>query len=130
MSRLNDVDQVVAIGPGIGPDPILVVAMSLGEMNQIHPVPRPALAIMRTGEQAIDQPFIGVGRSIARGTGDLLGSRRQADQVEREPADQGAAVGLGRRLEILFLELGEDEGVDRVPGPCGIAGSTARNRVL
>ena len=111
------VDQVIAIRPGIGPDPILVVPVRLGEMHQVHPVTSPALAIMRTGEQSVDEPFVSVRRLIREELGDFLASGRQAEQIKREPADQGAAVRFGGWLEMLFLEPGEDERIDRVPGP-------------
>ena len=93
-------DQVVAIGPGVGPDPVLVVAVGLGEMGQVHPVPRPPLAVVGAGEQPVDEPFVGVGGGVGQEGVDLLGRRREADQVEGEPADQGPAVGLGGRFEL------------------------------
>ena len=113
------VDQVVAIWPGVRPDPVLIVAVGLGEMNQVHPVPRPPFAKVRAGEQAVDQAFVGVGRSIREKARDILGRRGQAEQIKREPANQRAAVGLGGGRETFFRELGQDEGVDRVPGPIG-----------
>ena len=42
-------------------------------------------------------------------------------QVETQAADQRGAVGLGRRPQALGLEPGEDEVVDRTPGPGGVA---------
>ena len=63
-------------------DPILVVAVGLGEMNQVHPVPGPPLPIVRAGEQAIDQAFVRVRRTVLEKSVDLLGRRRQAEQIE------------------------------------------------
>ena len=35
-------DQIVAIRPGVGPDAVLVVAVGLGEVDKVHPVPAPS----------------------------------------------------------------------------------------
>ena len=89
------------------------------EVDDVHPVPGPALAVMGARQQAIDQPLVGVGRPIVEERRDLLGGRRQPDQVEGEPADQRAPVGLARRPQALLRQLGEDESVDRRCGPAG-----------
>ena len=65
-------------------------------MGQVEPVLAPALAVMRAGEQAIDQPLVGVRPVVAEERVDLVGRRRQAGQVERDAADQRDAIGLGR----------------------------------
>ena len=126
-------DQVVAVRPGIGPDPVLVVAVGLGEMDQVHPVPRPALAVMGAGEQAIDQPLVGVGRSIVRGTASTssgVGGRPSRSNESRRINVRRSASGDG--LEPFSVELGEDEGVDRSCGPRPLAqarrGGTAGRR--
>src|SRR5688572_32065705 len=43
--------------------------------------------------------------------------RSQPGQVERRAAEERALVGRGRRGKPLFFEPGEDEVVDRRPGP-------------
>ena len=97
---VEGLDEVIAVGPGISPDAVLVVAMGLGEMDQVHPVPGPALAVMGAGQQAIDQPLVGIGRAVGEEGRDLLGSRRQAEQVERQAANQGPPVGFRRGASI------------------------------
>src|SRR5690606_31658015 len=42
-------DQVVAIRPGVFANAILVVAMRLGEVSGIDPMPGPAFAVVRRG---------------------------------------------------------------------------------
>ena len=106
-------DDIVAIGPGMVAALVLVVAVSVAVMDDVKPVPAPALAIMGTGEQPIDECLVGVGIGVVDERVDFVGSRRQADQVEREAADQGAAIGLGAGLESLLFERGQDERVDR-----------------
>src|SRR3712207_7474220 len=55
--------------------------------------------------------------------------RSQAGQVERQPADQRPAVGLGRRPEPFLLQPREDEAVDLVPRPV-LVGHVRRRRAL
>ena len=43
-------DDIVAVGPGIGPQLILVVAAGVGVLHHIQPVPAPAFAVMRGGQ--------------------------------------------------------------------------------
>ena len=55
-------DDVVAVPPGVWLRPVALEAVGLGVADQVEPVPRPALAVVRRGEQAIDDLFVGVGR--------------------------------------------------------------------
>ena len=81
----------------------------------------PALAVARRGQQAVDQLLVGVGRCVVDELLDLLRRRRQPVQVEVGAADQSAAVGLRRgSCRPFCLELGEDEGVDRIADRGGI----------
>ena len=59
-------NQIIAIGPGVGPRAVLVVSVRFGKVHDVHPVPRPALAIKRAGQQPIDKPLVGGGRLIGR----------------------------------------------------------------
>ena len=72
---------------------------------------------MRRSQVAVDEVAVGVGRRVADEPGDLGRRRRQPPQVEREPADQRAAIHRRRRLEPLRLQPGEDETVLRAPRP-------------
>ena len=53
-------DHVVAIRPGVVAALVLVVAVRIAVMGHVEPVPAPSLAVMRAGEQTVDQGFIGV----------------------------------------------------------------------
>ncbi len=114
---IERVDQIIAVRPGVGPDSILVVPVRLGEMHQVHPVASPALAVMRTREQAVDEPLISVRRLIVEEPGDFLTRRWEAEQIKRKPADQGPAVGFRCRLKMFLPKPGKNEGVNRIPGP-------------
>ena len=94
-------DDPVAIAPGLAKIALgrqLDQVASVGVADDVEPVPAPALAIPGRGQQAIDDPRERFGRSIGEEGVDLLGRRRQADQVERGPPDQRASVGRRRRV--------------------------------
>ena len=76
-------DDVIAIGPGVVAALVLVVAVGVAVVDDVEPVPAPALAVMGAGQQPIDQSFVGVRIRVADERVDLLGRRRQAEQVER-----------------------------------------------
>ena len=121
-------DDVVAIAQGIGIGDILVHAVGVGIASEIEPVPRPALAIMGRGEQPIDDLRERLGRLISEEGVDLLGGRWQPGQVERGAAYQGPLIGRRGRRQPLFLELGQDETIDRRRWPAHRF-HTGRNRV-
>ena len=54
-------DHVIAVRPGVGARLVLVVAVGVAVMDHVEPVPAPALAVVRAGQQAVDQPLVGVG---------------------------------------------------------------------
>ncbi len=116
-SLVERADHIVAIRPGVVAALVFVIAVSVAIMDDIEPVPPPPLAMVRTGQQSIDQRFVSERTRIMDERLDLLGSRRQAEQVERKAPDQGAAIGLGAVLEPVFFQCGEDERVDRRTNP-------------
>ena len=97
-------DDVVAVGPGVRPRLVLVVAVRVAVVDDVEPVPRPALAVVRRREQPVDQLLVGVGVAVRDERVDLLRRRRQADQVEVQPADQRAAIRLRRRRQSPLLK--------------------------
>ena len=84
-------DQVIPIRPGIGPDPVLVVAVGLGKMRNIDPVAGPALAITRARQETGDNLLISIGRAVFDEGLDLGGGRWEAGQVEIKAPDEGSA---------------------------------------
>ena len=73
--------------------------------------------MLRIIQQAFDRPFVPVGRRIVVGRGDLVGSRRQADQVEGQSAQQDEPRSLGLRPKSELFVLAGDERIDRIPDP-------------
>ena len=101
---------------GVGLQPIAVRIA-----GDIEPVPAPSLAVVPAGEETVDQLLVGVGCRVRDERLHLLGRRGQAEQVEIDPADQGAPVCPGIRANASRLEGGENEPVDRSATPARIA---------
>ena len=110
-------DDVVAVAPHVGARIFQPAAAGVGIAHQVQPVPSPALAVARVGQQPLDSPGVGLGRSILEEAVHVLGSRRQPDQSEVEPPQQRPAGSAGRRSQSFLLQSGQDEGVDGVGHP-------------
>ena len=67
------------------------VTVPVAVSPDIHPVPAPALAIMRAVEQPIDDLLVGVGRFVGQKSLHFGARRRQADQVEIDAPQQALA---------------------------------------
>ena len=93
-------------------------AGGLGISGCIQPVPGLVLAVMRAGEEPVDDFFVCPRRIVGEEVGNLLRGRWQAGQIERHPADQRTAVGLRLGSEAAGFELCEDEGIDGGFHPC------------
>ena len=106
-------DHPVAPRPHVGPRPIDLETVAIGIAGQIHPVARHPLAIPRTREQSVEEFFICIGRRISHERLDLPRRRRQAGDVERRPADERAAIGLGLERQAPRGEPSPDDRVDR-----------------
>ena len=96
-------DDVVAVGEDVARR-VGMVADSVRVTHHVQPADGHALAVVRRGEQALDELGVGVWRLVIHERVHLFGLGRQAEQVEVEPARERAAVGLGRGLEAKRLE--------------------------
>ena len=103
--------DVVAVGPDV-PGIVGVVADRVGEAHDVEPADGHALAVLRRGQEAVDQPLVGAGRGVGLEGGDEFRGRGQAREVEAQAAGQRPAVGLGRGLQPVRLQVGADQPVD------------------
>ncbi len=87
----------------------------------VHPVPSPALAIMRAVEQAVDHFVIRVGRIVNQESLHLAARRRQADQIEVHAPQQRGLCRRGAGLQRVPIVFGGNECVDRIADPCRIS---------
>ena len=70
---------------------VLLVAVAVGVAGEVEPGTRPALAVVRRGEQAIDDALVGVGRGVGEKGVDLL---RASAAGRSGPATRGGAALL------------------------------------
>ena len=110
---VEGVDDVLAV-ERLGLFVVGVVAHRVGVAHEVEPVNRHALAVMRTGQQPVDQFAKGARRRVGDKRPHLFPSRRQPGEVERQAADQRTAVGLPRRLVALCPQRRQHEPVDVV----------------
>ena len=126
---VEGVDDVVAVGPGVGVAEVFAafgVALGVGVAGNIEPVTAPAFAVGGGGEEAVDEGGvggIGIFKRIRFEGGDLGRGGREAGEVEGEAADQRAAVGSGVGGEAVVREFGEDEVIDGGFDPRRVGGS-------
>ena len=78
---------------------------------------RPALAVVRRRQQAIDELLVGVRRAVVHKRLNLFERRLEAQQTDIRPRDQRALVRRRRELEVLLGELRQDEVIDLVDRP-------------
>ena len=83
----------------------------------IHPVPAPALAVTRAGQQAVDDLLIRLTGCVGQESVQLRPCRREAGEIEGHAAQPAVPGRLWTRLEPPRFVLGGDEGVDRVSHP-------------
>ena len=141
---VHRVDDVVAVGPGVGVAIVAEEAVALvdleaarvGVAGGVEPVTGPAFAVVRRGEEEVDllgvDGFEVAGRtSGARGERvgergviagldegvDLFRGGREADQVVVDATQEGFRAGGRIGLKALLFELGEDERVDGILDP-------------
>ena len=115
----------------IPPDPleriaVLLEAVAVGVAGGIEPRQDHALAVAGRSQQAVDLLLIGVGRAVGEEGGRLLRRGREAGQVQRHASQQGGLGRFGGECESRGLELGNDEGIDRVALPVGGDGGSGR----
>ena len=88
--------------------------MRVAVVDDIEPVPGPALAVAGRGEHPLDEVFVGGRVSVGDEGIDLFRCRREAEEIEGEAANECPSVGHGRGTHPFGGERGPHEGVDRV----------------
>ncbi len=110
---------VVGIDDPVAPLPhrarrIEVEAVGVGVAREVEPRQRPAFAVVRRREQAVDDALVGLWRCIGEERVEFGRRRRQPDQVERDAAQQRRAVGGLCRRQAVRRQLRHHERVDRM----------------
>ena len=94
-----------------------VDAVRVGIASGIQPVAAAMLAPVRGPEKLVHIALVVVGRRVGHERLHVRGLRRQAGQVEAEPASQRAPVRLGGRLQPALFQLREHELIDWIANP-------------
>ena len=124
-------DDPIAVGVGLLVVAVFLedVALRVGIAGDVEPMPGPAFAEARRGEQAIDGGFV-LGIAGVGGEGvEFFGRRRQADEVVIQPAIQGPRRSLGRRRKSFRFQSCEYESIDIVAS-CGRVRNVGRGGAL
>ncbi len=113
-------DHVVPIAPDVG-EGTVIAAVGIGIPHNVQPMPPPALAVTRVSKQLVDFLPVCVGVGITGESMHLLRSRGQADKIEIEAPQQEPIRGRRGGSQLPALQLGQDEGIDRVLHPLVMA---------
>ena len=93
---VEGVDDPVAVAPGFAEIALggqLDEIAGVGIADDVEPVPPPALAILRRGEEPFDHGLKRLRRLVGEKVFHLLGRRREAGEIERRPAEECPLVG-------------------------------------
>ncbi len=115
---IERIDDVIAVRRR-GVILVSMVSYSACKADQIQPVGGHSFAILGSVEKIVN-PVVHhlVERSPVLYEGlHFFRTRRQTGQVEMKATNQGYSVGIRRRFQLLFLELGENEPVDPMVRP-------------
>ena len=100
---------------------VLLEAVAVGVAGGVEPWEGHAFAVVWRGDDLVGEEIGGVGSGVAGEGVDGGGFGWEAGEVGVEAADEGGAVGFRGWGEIGGVEGGEDEAVDGIAGPCGVA---------
>ena len=89
---IEGVDDVVAIAERIRVRVVLVTAVGITVAGNVEPVSPPAFAVMRGGEEFVDDVFEGIRIRIRDEGFHLCWCRWQTDEIEIGAADERAAI--------------------------------------
>jgi len=111
------VDHIVAVAPGIAVGDVLVQAVGNRRSGPRPASAAPALAMLKRGQQPIDDPGKRAGESSARKASTSSGVGGRPVRSKRRPADQGRFVSSPARAASRSPPARQDEAVERRPGP-------------
>ncbi len=111
------IDDVVPKAPCVVVGKVLVQPVGIGVAGTIQPVAAPALAELLGAQQPIHHPLDRLRRVVVLKSFHLFWRGRQADEVERQAAQQDQFAGIAGWKQVLLFQFGEDETVDRAARP-------------
>ncbi len=113
---VEGVDHPLAPEPHLA-QRIIVIAAGVAVSREVQPRQREPLTEVRRGEQAIDRSVhcgLWITDCGLKKVGHFRDAWRQADEIERQPADQARRLLRRRRSHVLTREFLQNESVDRI----------------
>ena len=104
------VDDVIAIAPGVRHGIVGGLARRVRVTHEVEPVPSPALAVMRRGEQTFNDCREGIRKRVALERVCFLGRGGKSDEIVAGAAQQGAFIGGCGKAP--FTQLRANESID------------------
>ncbi len=112
--HVEGIDDVVAIQTCLRNGVVGVFAGGVSVAGEVKPMPSPAFAVARRGEQLIDQLRESLWPRVSDESTCPLPIGRQTGEVKTGAANQRPAIGLADRLQPQFLLPRPNESIDRV----------------
>ncbi len=109
VERFHD---VIPEPPGMGKRDVPFHAVALGITGHVQPVPSPAHPELGTRKQTVHHLLEGVRSIVFQKIPELLGGRRQSDEVKKHPAGQCRLVRIRSGLQALLLKACKDQVVN------------------
>ena len=109
---IKGINHVIAVAPGMRIGEVDVLAAGFGVACDIQPVASPAFPETFRSQQSVHQFLISPGVLVIYKSLHFLRCGRHTVQIKKEPANQGAPIGLGGRLQGLLLQAGQNKAVD------------------
>src|SRR5436190_21311772 len=95
-------------------DGVVLKAIALGKAREIQPMPPPTFAVMRRGQQAIDQLFVSRWRSVVDEGVNLLRGGGQANEIKRHTPNQLFLGRPRRERKLIGFQRGDKRPVNGV----------------
>src|SRR6185295_5035767 len=106
-------NDVIPIRPGTISQVVGLVALTLSKTRHVQPVATPAFAIVRGGQQPIDQLLVRIDALILEERFHFFGRGRQPEQVKRRASDERSTVGGRGGLKSFIFQLVKNKTVNR-----------------
>ena len=100
---IEGVDDVIAIRPDLA-RLVLLVAVGVRVTRRVQPVPPPAFAVMRRGEQPLDDFVVSIFGFVGEKCIHVFRRGRQAREIEVQPPQQRDLVRFRRGLEFFLFQ--------------------------
>ena len=115
------VDHPISVAPGMRAGEVFFVSVAIGVAGKIEPGAGPFFAVVRGGQQAVYQAFVGIGPVVGEVVFDFGGGGEESGEIEVEAADLRGARGFRRGFNIVGFEARQDEGIDWIARPGALA---------